>query len=268
MMKINSMSIAVFDSGFGGISVLKKLLDILPNENYIYLGDNCNIPYGDKSKEEITQLSIKILDFLIKQNCKMAVIACNTITASSYDILKERYNIPIIEVISNGVEDIIDNTKNNNVSIMATEFTVHSNVYYDKIFNYNKKIKVTQVACQKLCPMIENNWCSYDDRLNVLEEYVKRIDDDSDTLLLACTHYPFIMDDIKDVIDRKKTNIKNIIDPSQKIALSIKKYLIDNNLVNTSGGNLKFFTTGNKKDFNDFVSKYIKIDYELERIVL
>lgn len=267
-MNISSKPIGVFDSGFGGISVLKKLLDILPNENYIYLGDNHNIPYGDKSKEEITQLSIKILDFLIKQDCKMAVIACNTITASSYDFLKEKYDIPIIEIISNGVEDIIDNTKNNNISIMATEFTVHSNMYNDKILNYNDKIKVTQVACQKLCPMIENNWYSYDNRLKVLEDYVKKIDDNSDTLLLACTHYPFIIDDIKSVVDRKKTNIKNIIDPSNKMSLSIKKYLIDNNLVNNSGGKLKFFTTGDKKDFNDFVSRYIKINYELERIVL
>ena len=267
-MSISSKPIALFDSGFGGISVLKKLLNILPNENYIYLGDNYNIPYGDKTKEEITQLSIKILDFLIKQDCKMAVVACNTITASSYDILKEKYNIPIIEIISNGVEDIINNTKNNNISIMATEFTVHSNVYYNQIFKYNKKIKVTQVACQKLCPMIENNWYSYDDRLAVLEEYVKKIDDNSDTLLLACTHYPLIIEDIKSVVSSKKTNIKNIIDPSTKIALSIKKYLIDNNIVNTYGGKLKFFTTGNKNDFNDFVSRYIKINYELERIVL
>ena len=267
-MNVLSKPIAVFDSGFGGISVLKKLLDILPNENYIYLGDNHNIPYGDKSKEEITKLSIKILDFLIKQDCKIAVIACNTITASSYEILKEKYNIPIIEIISNGVEDIIDNTKNNNISIMATEFTVQSNVFYDKILNYNKKIKVTQIACQKLCPMIENNWYSYDDRLAALEEYVKKIDDDSDTLLLACTHYPFIIEDIKLLVNTKKTNIKNIIDPSAKIALSIKKYLLENNLINNSGGNLKFFTTGNKKKFNDFVSKYIKINYELERIVL
>ena len=267
-MNVLSKAIAVFDSGFGGISVLKKLLNVLPNENYIYLGDNYNIPYGDKSKEEITQLSIKILDFLIKQDCKMAVIACNTITASSYDILKEKYNIPIIEIISNGIEDIIDNTKNNNVSIMATEFTVQSNVYNDKILNYNKKIKITQVACKKLCPMIENDWYSYNDRVDVLEDYIKKIDDNSDTLLLACTHYPFILEDIKSIVNRKKTNIQNIIDPSTKIALSTKKYLLDNNLTNISGGSLKFFTTGNKKDFNDFVSRYIKINYELERIVL
>ena len=267
-MNISSKPIAVFDSGFGGISVLKKLLNILPNENYIYLGDNHNIPYGDKSKEEITQLSIKILDFLIKQDCKMAVIACNTITASSYETLKEKYNIPIIETISNGIEDIIDNTKNNNISIMATEFTVHSNVFYDKILDYNKKIKVTQVACQKLCPMIENNWDSYDDRFSVLEDYIKKIDDNSDTLLLACTHYPLIIEDIKLIVNNKKTNIKNIIDPSTKIALSIKKYLLENNLVNNSGGNLKFFTTGNEKDFDNFVSRYIKNNYELERVVL
>lgn len=267
-MDVSSKPIGVFDSGFGGISVLKKILNMLPNENYIYLGDNHNIPYGDKSKEEITQLSMKILDFLIEQDCKMAVIACNTITASSYEILKEKYDIPIIETISNGVEDIIDNTENNNISIMATEFTVHSNIYHDKILNCNEKIKVTQIACQKLCPMIEHNWNSYDDRFNILEDYIKKIDDNSDTLLLACTHYPLIIDDIKAIVNSKKTNIKNIIDPSTKIALSIEKYLLENNLVNNSGGKLKFFTTGEKKDFNDFISQYIKINYELERIVL
>ena len=130
---MNIKPIGVFDSGFGGITVLKELLKLMPNENYIYLGDNKNIPYGDKSKKEIVELSSKMAEFLINKNCKILVIACNTISASAYKILKEKYNIPIIEVISNACKDAINKTENNNISIIATDFTVKSKIYLKKI---------------------------------------------------------------------------------------------------------------------------------------
>ena len=135
---MNIKPIGVFDSGFGGITVLKELLKLMPNENYIFLGDNKNIPYGDKSKKEIVELSSKMVEFLINKNCKILVIACNTISASAYKILKEKYNIPIIEVISNVCKDAINKTENNNISIMATDFTVKSKIYLKKIKNFLK----------------------------------------------------------------------------------------------------------------------------------
>ena len=242
-MFTNSMPIAVFDSGFGGITVLKQLLKLLPNENYIYLGDNANIPYGSKPKNQIIELTSKMVDFLIKQNCKIIVIACNTIVASTYDILKQKYNIPIIEVISNGVIDAVNNTQNNNISIMATEFTVNSKAYIEKINEYNKNIKITQVACNELCPMIENDWNSYDNRFEVLEDYLKNIDSDSDTLILGCTHYPLIINDIKEVLKSTNNSIKNIIDPAYHTALSVKKYLENNNILNDNHQYLDIYTT-------------------------
>ena len=219
-MFTNSMPIAVFDSGFGGITVLKQLLKLLPNENYIYLGDNANIPYGSKPKKQIIELTSKMVDFLVKQNCKIIVIACNTIAASTYDILKQKYNTPIIEVISNGAIDAVNNTQNNNISIMATEFTVNSKAYIEKINEYNKNIKITQVACKELCPMIENDWNSYDNRFEVLQCYLENIDSDSDTLILGCTHYP-----------------------AYHTALSVKEYLENNNILNDNHQYLDIYTT-------------------------
>ncbi|OEJ14237.1 glutamate racemase [Brachyspira hampsonii] len=269
---ISNMPIAVFDSGFGGLTVLKQLLKILPNENYIYLGDNANIPYGDKSKDEIIKLTLKMADFLADKKCKMIIIACNTISACAYDILKQKYEIPIIEVISNGTADALNNTKNNNISIMATEFTTHSNIYKDKMINKNKNIKVTQIACKELCPMIENDWNSYENRFDVLKNYLEKIDKKSDTLVLACTHYPHIINDIKKLLkDDVDNSIKNIIDPSYCTAISVKKYLEKNNILNTENKkNITIYTTENiereKKIINIFMPK--DAVYNLEQIKL
>ena len=228
---MNIKPIGVFDSGFGGITVLKELLKLMPNENYIYLGDNKNIPYGDRSKKEIVELSSKMAEFLINKNCKILVIGCNTISASALEILKEKYDIPIIEVISNACAEVNKIAKDN-ISIMATDFTVKSKIYLKRIKEYNKEIKIKQIACKKLCPMIENNWQNYKDRFEILNDYIKTIDLYSDTLILACTHYPLIIKDIKKVLKQNKKNIKNIVDASHKTTLSVKKYLKENNILN------------------------------------
>lgn len=253
-MNINSKPIGIFDSGFGGITILRELLKLMPNENYIYLGDNKNIPYGDKSKKEIIKLSSKMVDFLINKNCKILVIGCNTISASASEILKEKYNIPIIEVISNACTEVNKISKNN-ISIMATDFTVKSKIYLKKIKEDNKEIKITQIVCKKLCPMIENGWESFEDRFEILNNYIKKINPNSDSLLLACTHYPLIIKDIKKVLkenkNKNKNNIKKIIEPSRPTALSVKKYLKENNLLNNNLKNknrLIIYTTSNDKN--------------------
>lgn len=255
---MDTNSIAIFDSGFGGTTVLKQLLRILPNENYIYVGDNANIPYGSKSKEEIINLTSKIVNFLIKQKSKIIVIACNTITASAYDILKEKYDTPIIEVISNGVIDAVNDTKNNNISIMATEFTVHSNAYIEKIRQYNKDIKITQIACKDLCPMIETDWNSHENRFEVLKSYLEKIDSNSDTLILGCTHYPIIIDDIKKLLNENHHNsIKNIIDPAYHTAISVKKYLEENDLLRTNKNiepKINIYSTGDLKKVKTLIN--------------
>lgn len=275
-MNINSKPIGIFDSGFGGITILRELLKLMPNENYIYLGDNKNIPYGDKSKKEIIKLSSKMADFLIKKNCKILVIGCNTISASASEILKEKYNIPIIEVISNACAEVNKISKNN-ISIMATDFTVKSKIYLKKIKENNKEIKITQIVCKKLCPMIENGWESFEDRFEILNNYIKKINPNSDSLLLACTHYPLIIKDIKKVLkenkNENKNNIKKIIEPSRPTALSVKKYLKENNLLNNNLKNknrLTIYTTSNDKNkAKNLLNIFLNNEkYKLERVNL
>ena len=275
-MNINSKPIGIFDSGFGGITILRELLKLMPNENYIYLGDNKNIPYGDKSKKEIIKLSSKMADFLINKNCKILVIGCNTISASASEILKEKYNIPIIEVISNACAEVNKISKNN-ISIMATDFTVKSKIYLKKIKENNKEIKITQIVCKKLCPMIENGWESFEDRFEVLNNYIKKINPNSDSLLLACTHYPLIIKDIKKVLKENKNeninNIKKIIEPSRPTALSVKNYLKENNLLNNNLKNknrLTIYTTSNDKNkAKNLLNIFLNNEkYKLERVNL
>ena len=275
-MNINSKPIGIFDSGFGGITILRELLKLMPNENYIYLGDNKNIPYGDKSKKEIIKLSSKMADFLINKNCKILVIGCNTISASASEILKEKYNIPIIEVISNACAEVNKISKNN-ISIMATDFTVKSKIYLRKIKENNKEIKITQIVCKKLCPMIENDWESFEDRFEVLNNYIKKINPNSDSLLLACTHYPLIIKDIKKVLNENKNenrnSIKKIIEPSRTTALSVKKYLKENNLFNNNLKNknrLTIYTTSNDKNkAENLLNIFLNNEkYKLERVNL
>lgn len=273
-MNINSKPIGIFDSGFGGITILRELLKLMPNENYIYLGDNKNIPYGDKSKKEIIKLSSKMADFLINKNCKILVIGCNTISASASEILKEKYNIPIIEVISNACAEVNKISKNN-ISIMATDFTVKSKIYLRKIKENNKEIKITQIVCKKLCPMIENGWESFEDRFEILNNYIKKINPNSDSLLLACTHYPLIIKDIKKVLKENKNenSIKKIIEPSRPTALSVKKYLKENNLLNNNLKNknrLIIYTTSNDKNkAKNLLNIFLNNEkYKLERVDL
>lgn len=275
-MNINSKPIGIFDSGFGGITILRELLKLMPNENYIYLGDNKNIPYGDKSKKEIIKLSSKMADFLINKNCKILVIGCNTISASASEILKEKYNIPIIEVISNACAEVNKISKNN-ISIMATDFTIKSKIYLKKIKENNKEIKITQIVCKKLCPMIENGWESFEDRFEILNNYIKKINSNSDSLLLACTHYPLIIKDIKKVLKENKNenrnNIKKIIEPSRPTALSVKKYLKENNLLNNNLKNknrLTIYTTSSDKNKSkNLLNIFLNNEkYKLERVNL
>ena len=249
-MNINLKSIGIFDSGFGGITVLRELLKLMPNENYIYFGDNKNIPYGDKSKKEIIELSSKMAKFLINKNCKILVIGCNTISASASEILKEKIDIPIIEVISNACAEANKIAKDN-ISIMATDFTIKSKIYLKKIKENNEDLKVNQIVCRKLCPMIENDWESFENRFEILNNYIKKIDSNSDCLLLACTHYPLIIKDIKKVLKENKKNVKKIIEPSRPTALSVKKYLKENNLLNNNiikKNRLIIYTTSNDKN--------------------
>lgn len=179
------MRIGVFDSGIGGLTVLKELIKKYPNNEYIYYGDTKNIPYGDKSIDELKTLSSKIIEFLINKKVELIIIACGTISSNIYEYLKDKYDIPIIDIISPTIE-YINNSNYKKIGVIATNKTIDS-----KIFKRNLNKEVKQVACPMFVPLIENN------KLNEIDNYFDiYLNDlkDMDLIVLGCTHYPIIED--------------------------------------------------------------------------
>ena len=255
--------IGVFDSGLGGITVLKRLLKDLPYEEYIYYGDSGNAPYGSgKTKEEIQNLCTKIMDFLIENNCKVVVIACNTATVAALEYLKERYSIPIIGIVDSGAKIAIQNSSLKKVAVFSTEFTANSDAYKNKIQKYDRDFEVTQIACIEFCPMIEKGWETFDNNQEILEKYINRIPNDVDSLVLGCTHYPIIEDYIK-----KKFN-RVILDPAVGVSLELKKLLEDLDIRNDNKIKKKpvFFTTGELDKFKPTAEKFLGEEIEIYRI--
>lgn len=224
-MKI--LKIGVFDSGIGGLTVLNKLIEKYPNNEYIYYGDTKNIPYGDKSIEQLKELSSNIINFLMKNKVDLIVIACGTVSSNLSNYLKQKYNIEIIDIIS-PVINYLNNCSYKNIGVIATQSTINSNIFN----NLNKDIK--QVACPKLVPFIENN--NINELKKTFDEYLIDLYD-RDLIVLGCTHYPIIKDYINeyfnnkiDLLDMSECidNIEN--NGNKKIDLYFSK--LDYNIIN------------------------------------
>lgn len=189
------MKIGVFDSGIGGLSVLKSLLKKYPNNEYIYYGDTLNNPYGNKTKEKLFKLAINDMDFLIDKKVDMIVIACGTISSTYYRDLLDKYTLPIYDIISPTIKRLND-SEYKNIGIIATHNTINTH-----IFKNNIKRMVFEIETPKLVPLIENN--QLDKIETVLSEYLEPYKDKIDCLVLGCTHYPIIIDEIDKYFDRK-----------------------------------------------------------------
>ncbi len=224
--------IGIFDSGVGGLTVLKSLSDKYKCIDYIYIGDNKYCPYGDKTKEELLNYAKRIVNYFIEKGISIIVIACNTSCSQTLDELKQIYkNITFIGVIDSTI-DIFLKSKKNNVLVIGTSATINSNIYESKIKEKNNNIKVTNLATPKLVPLIENMEMTKE----ALNEYLNPYND-IDSIILACTHYKLIEKEID-------KNIK-VINSSDSIVNTIKNYIIE-----STTGSVKIYTTGNINKFN------------------
>ncbi len=192
------MRVGVFDSGVGGLTVLKKLIEKYPKNDYIYFGDTKNVPYGEKNKNELFDLSSKIVEFFIENNIDLIVIACGTISSNCYSELKNKYSIPIIDIISPTIKYVTMNNYDN-IGVIATTRTIDSHIFR----NLLKDITVYEEACSEFVNLIENDLYDEID----IDKHLSKID--SDTIILGCTHYPLIKDKIK----------RNCIDMADNIVL-------------------------------------------------
>ena len=250
--------IGIFDSGIGGISILEKLKQLLPNENFIYLADNRNCPYGSKSKKEIISLSKKNCEKLIELNCKIIIIACNTSTTNSIKKLREIIAIPIIG-IEPGLKPAIHYTKTKNIGILATEKTLGSKLFFETL-NQNRidDIHIHEQIGYELVNLIEEDSHSKQNLQKILEKYlVPMINKNIDCLLLGCTHYNHIKDIIEEIIP-VDIEIVDTIAPVNKRVLNILK---SNNILNksTNKRTIKIFYNGKKLSNN-----YLDQEYDLK----
>ncbi len=249
--------IGIFDSGIGGISILEKLINSLPYENFIYLADNINCPYGDKSKKNIIEFSLKNCQKLIEFNCKIIIVACNTATTNSIKTLRKSTSIPIIG-IEPGVKPAINYTKTNNIGLLATKKTIGSNLFFQTLSqNKNINIKIHKQIGHNLVNMIEKDEIEKKEMYETLTNYLTpMINKKIDCLVLGCTHYNYLINIIREIIPK---NI-NLIDTITPVANHTIKTLKSNNILNKSkkAGVVKVFFNGNNLN-----QKYISKNYEL-----
>lgn len=242
-MQSNSNPIGIFDSGVGGTSIWKEIVTLLPNENTIYLSDSRNAPYGEKSKQQIIDLSIKNTDLLLEKGCKIVVVACNTATTNAIKTLREKYNVPFI-----GIEPAIKpaalQTKTNTIGILATKGTLNSELFEQTSEKISKEIVRKEIIGKGLVELIEAGKLYSNEMTTLLSSYILPLKNEIDCLVLGCTHYPYLIPQIKEIVGDK---IK-IIDSGQAVAKQTKAILEKFSLLNLKNNTIshQFFINKNK----------------------
>lgn len=193
--------IGVFDSGIGGLTVVKRIAAVLPEEDIVYFGDTARVPYGSKSNDTVIEYSLEDARFLMQKNVKAIVVACNTASSIAMDILRKNFNVPLIGMIEPGAQTAVKNTKNNRVGVIGTRATISNKAYSNKIKELKPDIQVFEKACPLFVPLAEEGWIDHKATYEIAEEYLYELRDENiDTLVLGCTHYPILSKVIQEVI--------------------------------------------------------------------
>ncbi len=256
--------IGIFDSGIGGLTVAHAIRQTLPRENIIYFGDTAHLPYGDKSEAAIQAYSIKIADVLLRKGCKVIVIACNSASSAAYELLREyvQKDAHIINVIDPMVEAVVEHYSNRKIGLIGTKRTVQSGIYGRKISEANAGVDLRTLATPLLAPMIEEGFFNNQISHEIVAQYLGDPTlDGIEALILACTHYPLIRDEI---LDYYKGDMK-VLDSSLVVADALRRYLAFEKLLNEDGaGDQHFFVSDYTEAFEAatriFFGKQLKLE--------
>lgn len=263
----NNRPIGVFDSGVGGLSVLYELQHLLPNENFVFLADQLYVPYGEKTKKELVELTSKIADYFIKKhNIKMMVVACNTATCGAIDDLRAKYSLPIVGTVP-AIKPAAEKTKTKVVAIISTPSTSKSDVLKELIKNCCQNIKVLNIGCKNLEDTVEEGELNNENVHKLLFKYLEAVkNSNADYLVLGCTHYPFLKKTIRDFLGSR---IK-LIDGGKAIAKHtgslLANYSIENN--QKRKGYSLYFSTGDSVKFSKVASKLLKHKINARKVKL
>ncbi len=218
----NNKAIGVFDSGLGGLTVVKELIKMLPNEKIVYFGDTARVPYGTKSKQAIIKFSKENAEVLLKKDVKMIVVACNSSSSYAIEELKKSFSMPIVGVIRPGVTEALAITKNKRIGVISTTATKNSQAYEKILYRQEKTVKVFSQACPLFVPLVEQGWFNTKITLAVAQEYLKGLKKKKiDTLILGCTHYPLL----KNVIQRVMGKNVQLVNSAKVISKEVRQIL-------------------------------------------
>lgn len=251
-MRNSEKYIGIFDSGVGGLTVVKSLLQRMPNENIVYLGDSKHMPYGDKTTDQIVSYVIDDVKFLSNYDLKAIVIACNTADSVAGKVIKEKYDIPVYGVVEAAAKAACNITVNNKIGVIATSATINSNEYQKQIERFNCRAKLYSQACPFLTPLIEEGKFDIGNQeiRYILEDYIAPLIEEAiDTLILGCTHYDLLLPIIKDMYPQL-----NIVSSSRCIIDDIEKEIESNDSNSTEQ---LYFTSSDRAKFNEIASMII-----------
>jgi glutamate racemase len=235
-------SIGIFDSGVGGLTVLRGIMQALPQEDTIYFGDTARVPYGSKSPETVTRYAVEIASFLVKRDIKLLIVACNTVSAVALPTLKRHLSIPVVGVIEPGARRAVEVTRSGRIGVIGTAGTIRSSAYTRAIKRLNPVAEVLTRACPLFVPLAEEGWVDNEIALMTAHTYLQELKDAGvDTLVLGCTHYPLLKNTIANVMGPDVT----LVDSAEETARTVAAILADKNLLRplAEKGNHNYFVS-------------------------
>ena len=255
MMNTNNAPIGIFDSGVGGLTVARAIIDQLPGESILYIGDTARGPYGPKSLAQVRSYALEIMDELVKAGVKAIVIACNTASAAMLRDARERYGLPVIEVIQPAVRRAVSATRSGKVGVIGTVATIESKAYLDA-FAAAPQLQITAKACPLFVEFVESGKTSGDEITKIAQDYLKSMQEaDIDTLVLGCTHYPLLTGVISYVMGNDVT----LVSSAEETAKDLYRTLVENNLLNSGAAKVshRFVATADTDRFTTLAKRFL-----------
>jgi glutamate racemase len=252
--------IGVFDSGIGGLTVVKALCDRLPNETIVYLGDTARVPYGPKSPETVQRYALELAHMLMHKDAKALVVACNTVSSVALPLLKRKFSVPVIGVIEPGARAALQATRNHHVGVIGTRATIRSGAYEKALHATDNKVRVRSRACPLLVPLIEEGLLEDDVTDRVIARYLEPLlADGIDTLVLGCTHYPLLSPAIARALGREIT----IVNSAANCATAVRETLDQHSLRSpaTKRGELHVALTDAADNFLNVARDALQLDF-------
>lgn len=257
-MDFNNRPIGIFDSGLGGLTVVREIIQQMPGENLVYFGDTARVPYGSKSQDTIIHFTRQILAFLDTQDVKAIVVACNTVSAYALEQVRKEVKVPIIGVVRPGAYVAASSTNNQKIGVIGTEGTVHSGLYVRLLQEYDPQIEVFQKPCPLFVPLVEEGLWEDPITTQVVERYLAELKEKQvDTLIMGCTHYPLL----KKTIQRVMGEQVRLVNPAYETAVQLKKLLTEKEMVcsEETSPAYHFFVSDGPEKFQIFSKKVLTV---------